>query len=434
MVSVYWIKRRSAWGMKFKKLDGSWGDKSIPREVASSIADKKAAETWAVAWFENYNRNAGTTRGPIFIPAKTTRSEWPAWLQARYDNPNVKGSVYSQNESHGRLYILPHRLADLPLKDWRPEHAREFVIFIREKVPSLKSSCAQGNVITSYSAFLSSQPEVLANPFHHSMAKSEQPERRTSWGQGSPPHIEPANVPKFLACQHESIPQWRRVKNAIAILGGCREGELMGLRWRNIDLEAEIPHYTVEGQLSARAKDGTGGLMVGDDDVKTKASFRVVPLHPFAVKALRSWFEEGWSIWVGREPKERDYVFVTASGSPFRPQAALQLRQDCLAAGIPDRYKGHPLDQHSTRRTFSTLLHAAGVPVTVVDEVLGHYNGSEAAASYVQIALPPHAEVVKKITLDFVRQQNAPAKRSSWEAMQEAKNTRKRTETVRESD
>jgi hypothetical protein len=91
------------------------------------------------------------------------------------------------------------------------------------------------------------------------------------------------------------IPEWPRTKNALAVLGGARDGELHGLRWGSVKLEDALLHYVLEVQLSYPTKEGLG----------------------------------------------------------WRPRAAEQMRLDCVAAGIPRAVQGP--QPHGTRPTPDVL-------------------------------------------------------------------------------
>jgi integrase len=288
---------------------------------------------------------------------------------------------------------MAHPMSKAPLKLLTPEDARDFVIYARDRA-GLKAAYSVRNLVNSYSAFLGSRLDMTANPFHHRAVRAELPPPRPQWGRDKP-HIEPKDVGRFLACQPPAIPGWRWVKNAVALLGGARDGELLGLRWRAVKLDAEIPHYKLEQQLARFTKNGYAQL----DDLKTMNAFRVVPLHPVAIERLQWWKSGGWNAWVKRTPGDDDFVFPNASGESWRPRSAELLREDLANAGVPTRYNGYALTEHGLRRTFSTLLHQAGVPTSTITEILGHSDGSTAADFYIYRYLPPHAEAIRRICI-----------------------------------
>jgi integrase len=94
---------------------------------------------------------------------------------------------------------------------------------------------------------------------------------------------------------------------------GLRRGELSGLRWRNVDLDAGT--LTVSGaRVSVRYK-------VVDSQPKTDKSRRTISLDPWVVKVLRTHrkrqLEErlAWPGWT-----DTDLVFVREDGIPVHPE------------------------------------------------------------------------------------------------------------------
>jgi integrase len=149
----------------------------------------------------------------------------------------------------------------------------------------------------------------------------------------------------------------------LALTTGMRLGELLALRWRDVDLDAARLH------MSNTVHHTAGGVWHLEAP-KTPQSRRRVDLAPLALEALRAHrtrqLEE--RLLVGPDWHDHDFVFTRGDGEPvhgtwlldgdFRPQLA--------AAGLP-RIRFHDL-----RHTAATLLLLANVPAKVVSELLGH--------------------------------------------------------------
>jgi len=393
---IHWDDRCRRWLINYKKTDGKWTSTSIPREFISASQDEDEAQRYATLWYANYARNGGRVVGFTAPPErpKTSQSEYPSWLDYRKSSPKIKASTWMQNRTH-KAVIFNHPMSLKLLTALGPEDARDFVIYARDRLGP-KAAYSVRNIVNSYSAFLGSRMEIPANPFHHKAVRAELPSPKPRWGRDKP-HIAPDDVPKFLACAPPAIPNWRWVKNAVALLGGAREGELQGLRWRFVVFKHETPHYKIEHQLVKYSKEGYAKLA----ELKTENSFRVVPLHDLARERLRWWHDEGWQEWVGRKPTNDDFVFPNSEGKGWRPRAAQLLREDLAMAQVPTRYNGYAMTEHALRRTFSTLLHRAGVPTSTITEILGHSDGSTAADFYIYRYLPPHGEAIRRISIEF---------------------------------
>jgi integrase len=154
---------------------------------------------------------------------------------------------------------------------------------------------------------------------------------------------------------------------ALYVLGlttGMREGELLGLRWRDVDLDAGVLHIT----STLHHTRGAWRL----DTPKTAQSRRRVDLAPMAADALRAHrtrqLEE--RLLAGAHWHDHDLVFTRTDGEPIRRSRLLDLefRPLLAKAGLP------PLRFHDLRHTAATLLLLANVPAKVVSELLGHSN------------------------------------------------------------
>ena len=140
---------------------------------------------------------------------------------------------------------------------------------------------------------------------------------------------------------------------------GMRRGELLGLRWRDADLEASRVSDRADARRQARAL-----------EPKTDKGRRNVALDPATVTALRdhrkSQLEERLA-WGTAYEDEHDLVFCREDGSPTWPQSlSRSFERHAKQAGLP------AIRFHDLRHTHATLALAAGVHPKVVSERLGH--------------------------------------------------------------
>jgi integrase len=147
----------------------------------------------------------------------------------------------------------------------------------------------------------------------------------------------------------------------VAITTGMRQGELLGLRWRDVDLDGRA--VSVRASLERIA----GGLAFADP--KTAHSRRRVSLTDVAIAALRRHraVQLQDRLAAGSEWVDSDVVFATHAGRPLHASFVLgAFRAMCVRAGVP-RIRFHDL-----RHTAATLLLGRGVHPKIVSEMLGH--------------------------------------------------------------
>ena len=150
----------------------------------------------------------------------------------------------------------------------------------------------------------------------------------------------------------------------LAIYTGLRRSELLGLQWRDIDLDAG--RLSVVRSLVWR-RNGTGYDL---NDPKTERSRRMVPLALETVLVLRVHREhqqEAARKPNGRRPTKEGFVFTNRYGVP--------LHGDVVSHAVPriarEAGLGH-VRLHDTRHTHATILLAQSVHPKVAQERLGH--------------------------------------------------------------
>ncbi|MDQ6910930.1 MAG: site-specific integrase [Actinomycetota bacterium] len=142
---------------------------------------------------------------------------------------------------------------------------------------------------------------------------------------------------------------------------GMRRGEVLGLRWRDVDLDAR--------RLSVRQAVISVAYKVQISDVKTGSGRRTIDLDTRTIAVLRSWrkrqMEERLLLGVAHE--DQGLVFARHEGTPIHPDLFSQTFNRLTAkSSLP------VIRLHDLRHTHASLLLRSGVPVKVVSERLGH--------------------------------------------------------------
>jgi len=169
---------------------------------------------------------------------------------------------------------------------------------------------------------------------------------------------------------------------------GLRIGEVTGLRWSDVDLDAGTLRVTHSlqwirpvGQRAAQPQ-----LL----DPKTKESKRELELAEPTVEALRQhrarWRDEKLALGP-RSLNDFDLVFTGPAGEPLNPRTiSEQLRAILSKAGLP-RIRFHDL-----RHANASLLLSAHVPTEMLSKVLGHSNATTTRNIYAHVLKPLREE------------------------------------------
>jgi integrase len=177
----------------------------------------------------------------------------------------------------------------------------------------------------------------------------------------------------------------------LALTAGLRRGELLGLRWADVDLDRET--LTIRREVVTVK----GGLIV--QEPKTDRSRRPLDLDLFAVAALRRRREAAKS--EGAAAPDA-YLFCTTAHTPLNPSNlwARHWRPLLHRAGID----GARL--HDLRHTNATMMLSSNVHPKVASERLGH--------SSIRLTLDTYSHVVPgmgRAAADAVAQLLSPAAR-----------------------
>ena len=149
----------------------------------------------------------------------------------------------------------------------------------------------------------------------------------------------------------------------IDLTTGLRRGELLGLKWSDIDLE--------KGDLRVQRQIGRIDGKIIEMPLKTKNAYRTLPLSADAIDVLMQ---------QRRKTGNSEWVFPSPTGGPMSPDSVLHMLQRVLKrAGLP-RIRFHDL-----RHTFATMALQNGVDVKTVSSMLGHYSAGFTLDTYAHV-------------------------------------------------
>jgi integrase len=270
------------------------------------------------------------------------------WLE-EVAKPNVRGTTYAKYEMFVRLYLVPG-LGRKSLEKLTTADVRTFLNTQRESGQSLHKLQAMHAVLRN--ALQNAMREDLLTRNVAALVRAPQPAARefTPWS------VDDAVTFLGAAAGHPLHAAF-----VLVITLGLRRGEVLGLGWEHVDLEAGT--VRIRRQLQRVG----GELRLGD--VKTRRSGRVVPLPDLCVRALRRRKADQAAdrLAAGDGWVDNGLVFTTKHGTPIEPRNMARAF-DLLSekAGL------RRIRLHDTRHTCASLLAAAGVHPRTVMSILGH--------------------------------------------------------------
>ncbi len=191
----------------------------------------------------------------------------------------------------------------------------------------------------------------------------------------------PARLGQLLRAvkgDHLEVPVW------LACFLGLRRSEILGLRWRDVDLSS--------GQISIRWVRTTVGYRVVEKAPKTADSCRTLSiaalddlldlLRALQAKRLRD----------GMPCGPDDFLLLDGTGRPLHPN----LMSSAFAAFIQKNELAH-ITFHGLRHTFASMANSARVPMYQISRAMGHSSPNITQRIYTHLFDQTHGEVLAAV-------------------------------------
>jgi integrase len=298
----------------------------------------------------------------------TVRDYLERWLEVT--RKRVKGRTFIRYSEILRLHVIPI-VGSLELAKLKPLHLERVYAAAEDRGLSKQSVLHIHRVI--YSALRQAVRWQLVGRNVAEAVVPPRPERRHVTA------MEPADVRILLtavAGTHLEMP------TILGVGTGMRLGEVLGLRWRDVDMtKAEL-----------RVNQTLQITMVFDTP-KTHRSLRTVTLPGFVIAALRRHRKEQNErrLLLGNAWAELDLVIEDGAGGPMRP--GLVSRQFRAITGKA----GMDLTFHGLRHGHASLMLAAGEHLKVVSERLGHSTIGITGDLYTHVAPSVRREAADRL-------------------------------------
>jgi integrase len=317
-----------------------------------------ATKAVAVAAMRAAVRSAKANGAPIRVSRLTVATYLQTWLASLTTGGAIRPTTWKTYDVAIRVHILP-RIGGVLLKE-----------LTRIQVRSLYQQLDAGGRSRGATGGLS--PKSVHNVhlcLHRALSEAVE-DGLIRVNPASRAHRAPPDGPEMLywsvaelnrflasAASDPNLPFWR-----LAASTGMRRGELLGLRWRDVDLQ--------QGRLSVRHQLVRTGGENHFGPPKTRAGRRSISLDPQTTAILRNIQDSQATTrsTLGTAYRhDLDLVFCRDDGSPHDPnRVAHQFAAQIARAGV------RRIRFHDLRHTHATIAMAAGVHPKVMQERLGH--------------------------------------------------------------
>jgi integrase len=342
------------------------------RQRTKTFKTKKEAQAYLAAWRVEIDRGVAVDRSQ-----QTVAQMMEYWLQTHV-RPRLRAKTVYDYEQTITKHILP-ALGPIAVQKLGPDVLQQFysdklaagcgVRTIRlchlHLSQALKQAVRLGLVARNV-ADLVTQPQ-------------ERPREMQTWS------AEEAQAFLAVADQSGHGPLW-----LLALTTGLRRGELLGLRWKDVDLERGVLHVR-QTVIALRGHPAFS-------QPKTPRSRRSADLLDPVTLALREHKrrQNAQRLALGAAWQDHDLVFCTGLGTPIDPDNLKRDYQRLVAlAGVPR------IRIHDVRHTFTTHALASGANVKAVSEAIGHADSSTTLRTYAHVLPEQRREVAAKVSAAF---------------------------------
>lgn len=335
--------------VRFRASNGKWTEKLAggTREAAEILKNQIECELLEEI-YENSKKN-----DPYF---KDYIADF-----CRAKKELVKPSTYEDYCRVIRNHFIPF-FGDMRLSQITPLRIRDFMFHLEDKG---LSSASRGKVFR----YLKS---AMQTAWHWELigrdptSAIERPPRKRPIMD----YLTPVEIKRLLGVARGEM----KALLSVACLAGLRQGEILGLKWRDIDFEKGV----IRVIRSYNPVHGFG-------PPKTESSRRAVPLIPTLVETLQNHYESQG------QPALDDLVFPNSNGNPKdRTNLANRefkrvLRKACL----------RPIRFHDLRHSYACLCIASGMHVKGLQHAMGHKSIETTFNTYAHLLPDSYSNSIK---------------------------------------
>lgn len=387
------VKGEGSWGKRVingieyyyykKQYEGMSSPKTFYGRTQKEVKQKK----------EEFERSKGLLTEKA-LSQETLGEYMLNWLktQKRF---TVKKKTYDGYEEIFKFYIEPYPITQMQLSVINDELLQNYINTLAEKY-SWNTIIKAYTLLNQCIKYASKKCHIAENYMSFVQMPSED---NVAVPKKEPKFLSKEDIDKLWE-EHKRInepgfsfggkigePVYGNNKYAIIIImeTGIRVGELLALKWSDVDLEKKLLHIKTS---YSRVKDRSGetnSKIANISSTKTKRSYRVIPLSQRAIYAFEKYAE------LNPNCTPDDHVIITANGTVPNARNITRTLNDMLVRANCSVKK---CGLHALRHSFGSLLIKNGIDIKVVSEFLGHADITTTYNVYIHVLEEQKAEAI----------------------------------------
>jgi len=347
-------KRRDRWIIDFTDHTGKRRWETQPKGTTKAKARERLRELEDQVAKRIYLPDK---KIPLF---KTVAEDW-----LKYKKPNLRNSTWSVYEGHTRNHFKElqnlkiNRITTVTIENFIADRQLEgmHILTLRKVLVTL-------NQIFTYAV---RHKLIDYNPVRDAERPKDQGDEETTKTR----ILTPDEISDFLEAVES---QKYKTLFTLAIMSGARQGELLGLKWSDIEWD--------NNQIFIQRTFNNGAWY----RPKSKTSKRKIDIGPTMMGHLRKWR-------LACPPNEHDLIFPNKSGQPIDHNNLIKrhFRQALKNAELPS------ITFHCLRHTYASLLIEQGENIKYIQTQLGHSSPSVTLNVYAHLMKSNNQEAAHKL-------------------------------------
>jgi integrase len=300
------------------------------------------------------------------------------WMPSK--EKNIKASTYASYTHIVNSHIIPH-LGSIRLEELTPRRVEGFYGDLKagKGSPRPLSPKTIGNVAGVLQTALRDAVRwglLAMNPISEARRPASRTREMKAW--------EPEELAAFVEASRidRQGPIWH-----LAATTGLRRGEILGLRWSDIDLD--------HGTITVRNTRVRAGDLIVEESPKTAKSRRTISIDKQTVEALRRLKVQQaqhklahGDIWQNDE----NYIAIEEDGQPTHPHTfSVRFRRLVHRAGLPT------IRFHDLRHSYVVAARRAKIDTKTISERIGHADTSVTLRVYDHVFRSDDTEAANQI-------------------------------------
>jgi len=285
------------------------------------------------------------------------------WLELK--RPNLRASTWSVYQGHCRNHfsefdeLKVNRITTARIEKWIAKRQGEGM-----NIATLRKILVTLGQVFAYAV---RHGYIAANPFRD----AERPKTQGCVKESTIRVLNPEEINAFLGAVEK---QKYRTLFTIAIMSGARQGEVLGLKWSDVDWENSQIHIqrTFNNQAWYAPKSKTSG--------------RRIDLGPSTMAVLRTWR-------LACPPNDLDLIFPNEAGEPLNHNnMVIRYFNPALKEAGLGKVRFHDL-----RHTYASLLIEQGENIKYIQTQLGHSSPTVTLNVYAHLMKPTNQEAARRL-------------------------------------